>query len=63
MFDPSDSSGEGAMAVHATWKGGMECHTSVPETDIVVVGDEPVEFAGEGKGTNPFALLQMSLAN
>ena len=51
------------MAVHATWKGGMECHTSIPETDIVVVGDEPVEFAGEGKGPNPFALLQMSLAN
>lgn len=51
------------MAVHAEWKGRMECHTSVPGTDIVVVGDEPVEFDGEGRGPNPFALLQMSLAN
>lgn len=49
--------------MQATWKGNMECHTSVPGTDIVVIGDEPVEFAGEGKGPNTFALLQMSLAN
>lgn len=51
------------MVVHATWKGGMECLTSVPGTDITVVGDEPVEFDGDGKGPNPFELLQMSLAN
>jgi len=32
------------MAVHATWKSKMECHTSVPGTDIVVIvmGSQPL---------------------
>lgn len=51
------------MAVHAVWRGGMECHTTVVGSDLQLIGDEPVEFDGEGKGPNPFALLQMSLAN
>jgi uncharacterized OsmC-like protein len=41
----------------------MECHTTVVGTDIVVIGDEPPELGGEGRGPNPFALLQMGLAN
>ena len=51
------------MAVHAVWNGGMKCLNSIPESDISVLGDEPVELGGEGHGPNPFALLQMSLAS
>ncbi len=51
------------MAVLAELKGGYECHTTVLDSGHMVVGDEPESLGGQNKGPNPFALLQMSLAN
>jgi uncharacterized OsmC-like protein len=51
------------MPVHARYNGGMECVNSIPGTDITVLADEPPELGGAGRGPNPFALLQMSLAS
>lgn len=51
------------MAVYARWKGGYVCETDVLGGDHTLVGDEPRELGGTDKGPNPFALLQMSLAN
>lgn len=51
------------MAVLAEWLGGYECETEVMDTGHIILGDEPESLGGENKGPNPFALLQMSLAN
>lgn len=51
------------MAVTARWRGGFECDAEVLDSGHVVVGDEPEALGGSDKGPNPFALLQMSLAN
>lgn len=51
------------MAVLVKWRGGYECETEVMDSGHVLIGDEPEALGGENKGPNPFALLQMSLAN
>lgn len=51
------------MAVLAEWVEGYMCRTEVLDSGHVIVGDEPESLGGENKGPNPFALLQMSLAN
>ena len=51
------------MAVLAKLVDGFECHTEVLGAGHVIVGDEPEDLGGENKGPNPFALMQMSLAN
>lgn len=51
------------MAVSAAWRGGFECETEVTDSGHVVVGDEPEPLGGANRGPNPFALLQISLAN
>lgn len=51
------------MAVQARWHGDYVCETEVVESGHTVTGDEPEELGGQNKGPNPFALLQMSLAN
>ncbi len=51
------------MAVQARWRGGYVCETEVVDSGHTVLGDEPESLGGENKGPNPFALLQMSLAN
>lgn len=54
---------EERMAVLADWIQGYECRTEVLDSGHVVIGDEPESLGGENKGPNPFALLQLSLAN
>jgi uncharacterized OsmC-like protein len=39
------------------------CRTEVLDSGHIVIGDEPEQFHGENKGPNPFAFMQMSLAN
>ena len=51
------------MAVLAKWLGKMRCETEVMGTRHVVIGDEPVHLGGDDAGPNPFAFLEMSLAN
>ena len=51
------------MAVLAKLIDGFECHTEVLDSGHMIVGDEPEDLGGENKGPNPFAFLQMSLAN
>ena len=51
------------MAVVAEQIDGFECRTEVLGTDHVIIGDEPESLGGTDKGPNPFAFLQMSLAN
>jgi uncharacterized OsmC-like protein len=51
------------MAVLAELIDGYECRTEVLDSGHVLVGDEPESLGGLNKGPNPFALLQMSLAN
>jgi len=51
------------MAVLAEWMEGYVCRTEVLDSGHVIVGDEPEILGGRNKGPNPFALLQISLAN
>lgn len=51
------------MAVLAELIEGYECRTRALDSGHVIVGDEPDSLGGQNKGPNPFALLQMSLAN
>ena len=51
------------MAVLAELVGGFVCHTKVLDSGHMIIGDEPEDLGGENKGPNPFAFLQMSLAN
>ena len=51
------------MTVVAELLDGFECKTHVLDSGHIVVGDEPESLGGENKGPNPFAFLQMSLAN
>jgi putative redox protein len=51
------------MVTHAEWQTGFECKTEALESGDVLIGDEPEELGGKNQGPNPFALLQMSLAN
>ena len=51
------------MTVVAEFVAGYECKTEVLDSGHIVVGDEPESLGGTNKGPNPFALLQMSLAN
>jgi uncharacterized OsmC-like protein len=51
------------MSVVAELIEGFESQTEVLGTEHVIVGDEPEHLGGTNKGPNPFALLQMSLAN
>ena len=39
------------------------CRAEVLESGQVIIGDEPEKLLGTDKGPNPFAFLQMSLAN
>jgi len=49
--------------VLAEWVDDYVCHTETLDSGHVIIGDEPESLGGENKGPNPFALLQMSLAN
>ena len=51
------------MTVLAELIAGFECQTEVLDSGHVVIGDEPESLGGTNKGPNPFAFLQMSLAN
>lgn len=51
------------MAVHARWLDGFVCETDCLGTEHTLLGDEPEGLGGTNKGPNPFALLQVSLAN
>lgn len=51
------------MSVLAELIDGYECRTEVLDSGHVLVGDEPENLGGQNKGPNPFAFLQMSLAN
>lgn len=51
------------MSVIAELIEGYECRTEVLESGHIMIGDEPESLGGQNKGPNPFALLQMSLAN
>jgi uncharacterized OsmC-like protein len=51
------------MAVSAQWRGGFECETTTTDSGHILVGDEPEAFGGANHGPNPFALMQISLAN
>lgn len=42
---------------------GYEVRAEVLGDAHVIIGDEPERLGGTNKGPNPFALLQMSLAN
>jgi len=51
------------MTVVADLIAGYECTTEVLDSGHVLIGDEPESLGGRNKGPNPFAFLQMSLAN
>ncbi len=51
------------MTVIAEWVAGYECLATVLDSGHTLTGDEPENLGGSNKGPNPFALLQMSLAN